>query len=398
MTTAEPLVFPFSAVELDPEPLFAELREGQPLCRVRLPYGDPGWLATRYEDVKAVLSDRRFSRAAALGHDEPRVRPNKGIPGNILGLDPPEHSRLRRVASKAFTIKRVGELRARTTATASALVDQMVERGGPADFVESFALPLPTTVICELLGVPVADRARFRTWTDAVMSTTRYTGEQVRDYHSQLEQYVAGLIAERRREPTDDLIGTLVAARDQEDRLREEELLLLVLTLLVAGHETTASQLGNFLYVLLTHPEQLAQIRADYDLIPRAVEELMRYIPLGYGAALARYALEDIELGGVTVRAGEAVIANMMSANRDEAAYSHPDKLDLRRAETSHFGFGHGLHTCLGAPLARMELQVTLRVLLDRLPKLRLAGPDHEIVWKAGVATRGPERLPVVWD
>ncbi|WP_163510896.1 cytochrome P450 [Fodinicola acaciae] len=394
MTAAR--AFPFSAPErLTVDPLFAELRRDQPLCRVQLAYGEPAWMATRYDDVKLVLGDPRFSRAAAVDRDEPRSRTHKGAPGNILSYDPPEHSRLRRLVTKAFTVRRVEQLRARAEEIAGGLVDNLT---APADLVEDFALPLPITVICEMLGVPYEDRVDFRTWSDAFLSTTRFTPSEVAYNVGQLREYMAGLIAQRREASRDDLLSGLVAARDDEDRLSEDELLAMAEGLLVAGHETTASQIPNFVYTLLTHPQQLAELRTDLGLVPQAVEELMRYVPLGAGGGSARYALEDVEVGGVVVNAGEPVIAAIASANRDEAVYTDPDRLDLHRKEASHVGFGHGPHHCLGAPLARMELQVALRTLLTRLPGLRLAVPAEEVVWRVGSATRSPAQLPVVWD
>ncbi|OXM72682.1 MULTISPECIES: cytochrome P450 [Amycolatopsis] len=399
MTTAEPRNYPFSTPErLEVEPMFAELRANQPLSRVRLPYGEPGWLATRYEDVKVVLGDPRFSRAASLEHDEPRMRPQPSLPGSILSMDPPDHSRLRRLVTKAFTVRRIEQLRPRVRQIADELVDGMLAAGPPADLVEAFALPVPVTVICELLGVPYADRGDFRYWSDAFLSTTRFPPEEVADCAGKMHAYLEGLIAQRRAEPRDDLLSGLVAARDNEDRLSEEELVRLAMALLIAGHETTASQIPNFVYTLLTHPDQLAMLRADLSLVPKAVEELMRFVPLGIGAGIARYATEDIELGGVLVRAGEAVLPALASANRDESVFPDADVLDLRREDTSHIGFGHGVHHCLGAPLARMELQVALDTLLRRLPDLRLADGESGVDWKEGLSTRGPERLLVTWE
>jgi cytochrome P450 len=401
MTDTEPRTYPFTEPErLDPEPMFATLRTDEPVSRVRLPYGESAWLATRYDDVKVVLGDPRFSRAAAVGRDEPRMRPTPSQPDGIMSLDPPEHSRLRRLVMKAFTVRRINELRPGVQKIADGFADAMVERGAPADLVEDFALPLPVTVICELLGVPYGDRGDFRVWSDAFLSTTKFTPDEVRECVGNLRAYMAGLIAMRREEAADDLLSALVAARDEEDRLSEDELLSLAQGLLVAGHETTASQIPNFVYVLLTHPEQLAALRADLSLVPKAVEELMRYVPLGIGAGIARYALEDVELGGVTIRAGEPVLPAIASANRDASVYAEPDVLDLHRQGSSHVGFGHGPHHCVGAPLARMELQVALDTLLRRLPGLRFAerGRDGGIAWKNGLSTRGPEHFPVEWD
>ncbi|MFJ2212912.1 cytochrome P450 [Streptomyces sp. NPDC101062] len=395
MTTDQPRTYPFACRKLDVDPHYALLRREEPLCRVQLPYGEPAWLATRYDDVKAVLSDPRFSRAAAVGRDQPRSRPYPSGAGSMISLDPPDHTRLRRLATKAFTARRIEALRPRAQKIADELVEAMRAKGTPAELVEDFALPLPITVICELLGVPFEDRADFRLWSDAFLSTTKFTLDEVTAHRTRLRTYITGLIAERRETPRDDLMTALVAARDDEDRLSEEELLSMVETILVAGHETTASQIPNFLHTLLAHPDQLAALRADLGLVPQAVEELLRYVPLGAGGSQPRYALEDVELGGVTVRAGEPVIVAAQSANRDESVYTSPDELDLGRREASHVGFGHGPHHCLGASLARMELQVALRTLLVRLPGLRLAG---DIVWKTGVATRGPERMPITWE
>lgn len=401
MTSAEPTTYPFGEPDrLEPDPLFAALRAERPLTRVRLPYGEAAWLATRYEDVRTVLGDPRFSRAAGVGRDEPRMRPHLLPPDTIMSMDPPEHSRLRRLVTKAFTVRGVERLRPRAQQIADGLVDAMLAGGAPADLVEDFALPLPITVICELLGVPYEDRTDFRLWSDAFLSTTKYTPDEVRLYVGRLREYMAGLIAERRAAGGggEDLLSGLVVARDEDDRLSEGEMLSLAEGLLVAGHETTASQIPNFVYVLLNHPEQLETLRADLSLVPRAVEELMRFVPLGTGAGIARYALEDVELSGVTVRAGEPVLPAMASANRDESVYTDPDRLDLLRKEASHVGFGHGPHHCLGAPLARMELQVALDTLLRRLPGLRFAGAEEGIEWKDGLATRGPARMPVAWD
>ncbi|MGW0573561.1 cytochrome P450 [Streptomyces tauricus] len=398
MTTAQPRSYPFASGKLDLDPLYAALRREEPVCRVRLPYGEPAWLATRYEDVKVVLGDSRFSRAAAVGRDQPRSRPYAAGAGAMISLDPPEHSRLRRLVAKAFTMRRIEELRPRVQQIADGLVDAMTAEGPPADLVQSFGLPLPIAVMCELLGVPYEDRADFRQWADAYLSTTKFTREQVIDARTRLREYVFALTAKRRTEPRDDLLSALVAARDNEDRLSEEELLTMAETILVAGHETTAAQIPNFIYLLLTNPSQLSALRADLSLVPQAVEELLRYIPAGAGSSQPRYALEDVVLGGVTVSAGEPVVVDRSSANRDDAVYTDPDELDLTRREAPHIGFGYGAHHCLGAPLARMELQVTLNTLLTRLPGLRFAGSADDVVWKSGVSTRGPERMPIRWD
>jgi cytochrome P450 len=390
--------YPFSAPDrLHLDPFYAELRRTEPLIRVRLPFGEEAWLATRYADVRTVLGDPRFSRAASVGRDEPRITPRQ-LEGGMLSMDPPEHTRLRRLVAKAFTARRVEQLRPRARQIADDLIDRMVDAGPPADLVEHFATPLPITVICELLGVPVEDQDRFHVWSEAVVSTTSLTPQQIKAYIDNLFGYMAGLIAQRRQRPTDDLIGALVRARDEDnDRLTEEEMVRLAAGLLAAGHETTVTQIPNFVYVLLTHPQQLRQLRDDPDLVPSAVEELMRYVPLGVASSFARYALEDVELGGVVVRAGEPVIGSVASANRDEEVFAEPDTLDLTRSTNPHIGFGHGAHHCIGAQLARMELQVAVATLLERLPGLRLAGPEEDLEWKSGLLVRGLKRMPVAW-
>ncbi|MGW0435384.1 cytochrome P450 [Micromonospora sp. NPDC003197] len=390
--------YPFTAPDrLHLDPTYAELREKQPLLRVRLPYGEEAWLATRHEDVKTVLGDLRFSRAAALGRDEPRSMP-RSIQEGILTMDPPDHTRLRKLVAKAFTARRVEQLRPRTQQIANELLDAMVAAGPPADLVEHFSTPLPIRVICELLGVPFADQDRFHTWSEAIVSTTSLTPEQVENYLGNLFAYIADLVAQRREEPTDDLISALVRARaEDEDRLTEDELVRLAAGLLAAGHETTVTQISNFVYVLLTHPTELDRLRADPKLIPTAVEELLRYVPLGAASAFARYAKEDVELGGSTVRAGEPVLGALSSANRDERVFADPDRLDLTRPINPHVGFGHGVHHCVGAQLARMELQVALGSLISRFPKLRLAVPEPELGWKSGMLVRGLTALPVAW-
>lgn len=390
--------YPFNPPErLDLDPRYAELREREPLTRIRMPFGEEAWLATRYADVRIVLGDPRFSRAAATARDEPRSTPQR-LPTGILSMDPPEHTRIRTLVAKAFTARRVERLRPRTQQIADELIDAMVETGPPADLVERFATPLPIRVICELLGVPVADEDKFHRWSEAIVSTTSLPTETIQEYLTNLNGYMAGLIEQRRHESTDDLLGAMVRARDEDqDRLTEDEMVRLAAGLLAAGHETTVTQIPNFVHTLLRHPEELARLRADPTLLPGAVEELLRHVPLGAASGFARYALEDVELGGVLVRAGEPVIVELGSANRDDRIFAEPDRLDLTRGHNPHMGFGHGVHHCLGAQLARMELQVAIGSLLTRLPDLRLAVPESELVWKSGMLVRGLKHMPVTW-
>jgi cytochrome P450 len=391
---AEPVTYPFNVAEgLGLAKAYAAAREGEGMVRVRLPHGEPAWLATRYADARLVLGDRRFSRADSLDHDAPRMRPGNDTTG-ILSMDPPDHTRLRTLVAKAFTMRRVEELRPRVRELTGELIDAMVAGGQPANLVEDFALPLPVAVICALLGVPVSDRAKFRGWSDAALSTSSMTQEEFLASREELRDYMRGLIARHREDPADDLMTALVEARDERDRLTELELVDLCVGILVAGHETTASQIPNFVLVLLENPDQWAKLAGDLMLIPAAVEELTRFVPLGAGAGFARYATEDVEVGGVLVRAGEPVLVSVSAANRDVLQFSDPESLRLDREGNQHLGFGHGVHHCLGAQLARLELQEALRALVTRLPGLKLAG---DVVWKTQMLVRGPRSMPVGW-
>lgn len=393
-THPEPVPYPFGAAAgLDIDPAFAEARETPGLIRVQLPYGEPAWLAVRYDDVRLVVGDRRFSRAMAVAADVPRMGPVK-LDAGIIVRDPPEHTRLRRLVAKAFTVHRVAQLRPRIRELAEELVAAMTARGMPVDLVEHFALSLPVAVICELLGVPVADRPKFRAWSDAFLSTNTATAEQFAENRDGFRDYLSGLVAARRAAPADDLMTALIEARDEHDRLSELELVDMCLGILVAGHETTASHIPNFLVVLQAHPERLAELRADLDLISAAVEELMRFTPLSYGPGFPRYATEDIEVGGVLVRAGEPVVVDFAAADRDPRQFPDPDELRFDRAENQHLGFGHGVHHCLGAPLATVELQEGLRALLGKLPGLHIAG---DVEWKVEMPVRGAQRMPIGW-
>ena len=398
--TAAPRPFPFQQADrLDIDPLYAELRAREPMTRIRMPYGGVAWLATRYEDVRAISADPRLSRQAARGRDDvPRMTRDETHRPSIITADPPDHTRLRRLVAKAFTARRMEALRPRVREMVAASLDAMIAEGPPADLVAHLALPLPIGVICELLGVPYADRDRFRAWSEGVLSTTALPEEDVRRCFTEIGGYLAGLIGRRRTRPTGDLLGTLVSARDDEDRLTEHELVTFGVTLLVAGHETTANQIGNFVYTLLAHPAQLGALYRRPDLVPGAVEELLRFIPLGSGGGFPRVATEDVEVGGVTVRAGETVFTSGPSANRDESVFDEPQTLDVTRADNPHVAFGHGVHHCLGAQLARLELTEALSGVLDRLPGLRLAAPDDELPWKVGLRVRGLRALPVAWD
>jgi cytochrome P450 len=396
-TDCEVRSYPFAeAHRLDVDPVYDHIREHEPLCRVRLPYGGDAWLVTRHEDVRAVLVDPRFSRAAGLGRDEPRASVATP-PRGMMDMDPPDLTRLRKLVTSAFTARRVERLRTRALAIATELVDRMIETGAPADLVKDFAQTLPITMICELLGIPVSDRKDFRAWAGAFVSGEALTAEQRNLGLGNLIGYMGELVRKRRDTPSDDLLGALVVARDGHGKLSEEELLMLAVGLLSAGYETTANQIPIFAYVLLTHPGQLQLLSAQPSLVPSAVEELMRYVPLGATVGIPRWAVADVQLSGGTIQAGEPVYADRTAANRDPRVFVDPHKLDITRQPNPHIGFGHGIHHCLGAQLARLELQVSLSVLLDRLPGLTLAVDEEDLAWRKGVTLRGLVALPVAW-
>jgi nocardicin N-oxygenase len=388
--------FPSVATQsLTPDPLLAVLCRRAPVARIRAPYGGECWIVLRYEDVRAVQTDPRFSRQAMVGKDVARTAPYPLQGGSIVEMDPPEHTRVRRIVSKAFTAKRVEALRPRAHDVVDALLDDLAKTEGAVDLVEGLCLPLPITMICEVLGVAYEDRSKFAAWARVFMSSSARTADEMMEAHGHLMQYLAGLVAQRRAQPTDDLLGALVLARDEGDALTEDELVNLGFSLLVGGFETTAAQLGKFLLFLLDHPDDLALLGERDDLVPSAVEELLRLINLAAGTSLAWVATEDVELGGVAIRAGDAVMASAAAANRDESVFADPERFDITRDPNPHVAFGHGAHFCIGAHLARMELQVAIGTVARRFPHVRLAVAPDDVPWRTGSAVWGLERLPV---
>jgi len=313
----------------------------------------------------------------------------------LTDMDPPDHTRLRRLLSHAFTVRRVEQLRATAERVAADLLDEMEKAGPPADLLTAYAIPLPGLMVCDLLGVPYDDRDHFQSLAEAFMSTTAMTDEEKLSKLGELAGYLAGLADQRRVHQEDDLISALVVAQEEGDRLTAEELVQITVLLLGAGYDSTASQIANSVHTLLRFPDQAALLRAEPGLMPGAVEEMLRWIP-GQQVAdvLPRYALEDVELSGGTVRAGEAVLLAKHAANRDPRQFLDPDRFDVTRNAKGHLAFGHGPHHCIGAQLARMDVQVALNALLQRFPDLRLAG---DVEWRVGMAMRGPLAMPVTW-
>ncbi len=404
MSTSDTLAFnPFlPEVHEDPYPLYRRLRAEDPVHRSALGF----WVLTRHADVLAVLRDPRMSRDPRRSERLELLRSSTEVDDllaseeaapSMLFVDPPDHTRLRALVNKAFTPGAVERLRPRVEAIVAGLLDRVVG-AGVMDVVEDVAYPLPVTVVCELFGVPEADRDRFRAWSrelvrllDPLVAADAL--ERALQARLGLRGYLRGLIAERRAYPTGDLLTALVAAEDQGHQLSEAELVSMCVLLLVAGHETTVNLIANGTLALLRHPEARASLQADSALAGSAVEELLRYdSPVQF---TSRHALADLDIGGCRVRVGESVVAVLGAANRDPAQFPDPDRLDLARAPNRHVAFGGGIHFCLGAPLARTEARIAISALLARLPGLEL-GPQPP-VRRDTVTLRGLASLPVTF-
>jgi cytochrome P450 len=382
----------------DPQGLFARLRSSAPVAQVITPEGVRAWLVTRYEDVRAALADSRLAKDWVT-HMTPEdfdinVDPIQAyLDQHMLNLDPPDHSRLRRLVVKAFTPGRVAALRPRISAVAGELLDAMERGPAETDLIEAFAFPLSVTVICELIGIPVEDQGSFRDWSGTLLSS-RGTRQEARTAAVEMYEYFTQLVAQRRRSPTDDLLSALIATRDSDDSLSEHELLSMMFLLLVAGHETMVNLIAGGTLALLAHPAELARLLDDPSLLPSAIEELLRYAnPLNH--ATERFTLEPVTIGEITIPAKEWVMLATASANRDPARFAAADRLDVGRDTAGHVGFGHGIHYCLGAPLARLEGEIAFGMLLSRFSEMMLAVPASSLRWRSSSLIHGVESLPV---
>lgn len=398
----EPVKFPLppSPVPYDTGPETQALAARCPVTRVELPDGSAAWAVTGFSEVREVLIDQRYSRALACAPDRPRQGMDYILAESLMGMDPPQHSRLRKLVASAFTEKRMQAIRPEVTRIVGSLLDEMIAGPRPADLVRSLSLLLPSRVICSLLGVPPGDLYTFHGWSNTLFADWSRTSEEMAEAYTAINGYMAELVARKRKEPADDLISVLIEARDSGDRLSEDELVRFCFGLLMAGHETTANQLNMSFVALCHHPAELARLRADPGLIPVAVEELLRFVQIAGKGSIppARITREEVCLGGVTIPAGDAVLPLMNMANRDSAAFPDPNRLDLLREPKTHVAFGAGTHHCLGAQLARMELQEGLRGLLSRLPGLRMAVPLSEVEFREGHLLASMRELPVTWD
>ena len=395
----------------DPLAYFSRMREEGPVRPVVLPHGDRAWMVTRYPEVRAALADARLHKEWAGKLTSPDWVPDE-VTGylsvHMLNTDPPNHTRLRKLVTKAFTARRVAGLRPRVEAITASLLDAIEARaavlkdaGGEdaIDLIEAFAFPLPVTVICELLGVPARDRAQFRQWSNAIVASEGEPGS-FRAAGAAMYHYFTRLVAAKRTEltegtgPADDMVSALIEAHDSGDSLDERELIAMLFLLLVAGHETTTNLIASGALALLSNPAELARLRSDPSLLPGAVEELLRYTnPLNH--ATERFTLEPVEIGGVTIPAREWVLCATSSANRDPHRFGDPDRLDVGRDAGGHVAFGHGIHYCLGAPLARLEGEVAFGALFGRFPDLSLAADPATLRWRPSSLIHGLEALPV---
>lgn len=401
----KPVNLASSEFKANPFPFYAQLRAEAPVYRttITLPTKHPVWLITRYADVAAALKDERFAkdRNNALSQDQIRKTPwmpgiFKALEKNMLDMDAPDHTRLRGLVHKVFTPRLVEQMREQVQQLANELLDTAA-KNKRFDLIEDYALPIPMTIISEVLGVPPQDRQNFHRWTKGLVSASHPIQMLWKlPTFVRLLTYIRKLCQLRRNDPQDDLISALVEANENGDSLNDEELQGMVAILLIAGHETTVNLIGNGTLALLENPSQFDLLRTNPSLIKTATEELLRYSP-PVEAATERYAREDITIDGVTIPRGEQVMAVIASANRDAIQFDNPDTLDITRENNKHLSFGQGIHYCVGAPLARLEGHIAFNTLLARMPNLRLAVPTESLRWRSGLTLRGLEALPVMF-
>lgn len=385
----------------DPHTLSRRLREQAPVRPVVLPHGLRAWLVTSHAEARALLAEQSLSKDGAnIGELFDRhMSTNNGMHGELaqslaahmLNSDPPAHTRLRKLVNKAFTSRAVARLEPRIEEITTELLDEL-SGADEAELLEAFAFPLPITVICELLGVPEAERGPFRDWSNTLVSSS--PGDEVERASTEMATYLGELVQRKRAAPGEDLLSELVHASDDGDRLSEVELVSMAFLLLVAGHETTVNLIGNGVLALLRHPDQLAALRADNALMPGAIEEFLRYEgPVNI--ATLRYTTAPLSVGDTEIPEGEFVMISLLAANRDGERFDAPDELDITTPAGGHLAFGHGIHYCVGAPLARLEGQIAIGRLLERFPRLRLNGEVDGLRWRNSTLMRGLEKLPV---
>lgn len=399
--TRTPLAAPFAITDgTTRHARYAELAAAGPVHRIALPTGEPAWLITGYDEARQALQDPRLIKSDAahanLGRDLLPPEVFAAVSHSMLNSNPPDHTRLRRLVTAAFTRPRIEQFAPRIQQITDELLAAMAN-ARQVDLIDSFAYPLPITVICELLGVPADRRADFREWSSVVVTGVLAGPDALVAAGTAMVSYLRELVDAKCAAPADDVLSALVAVRDGQDRLSEDELISMVFLLLVAGHETTVNLISNGVRALLVHPEQLALLRAQPHRLPDAIEEMLRFDgPLQ--VAPLRWTAEPVDIGGVTIPAGEIVLPGLLAANRDPACITQPGALDITRTHNPHLAFGHGIHHCLGLTLARLEGRIALGTLLARFPRLRLAVPAQQLAWRPGVLMNSLATLPVAID
>ncbi|GAA3537729.1 cytochrome P450 [Amycolatopsis ultiminotia] len=376
-----------------------------PIAKAQLPSGDPFWLVSGYEEARAVLSDSRFSSDRFQYHPRfkqlpeglrERLRDDKARAGSFINMDPPEHSRYRKLLAGQFTVRRIRAIGTRIEEIVAERLDAMLAKGNTADLMAEFAFPVPSLMICELLGVRYADREEFQQRAAALLQVDASLKEAVANADA-LRAFMQRLVTQKRENPADDILSGLIHHPEAEQALTDDELVNIANLLLIAGYDTTASMLGLGIFVLLQRPDQLAALRANPAGIGDSVEEMLRYLSV-INPGLFRFAKEDLEICGEHIPAGSSVVVSVVATNRDEKRWERPAELDVTRVRGPHVAFGHGVHQCLGQQLARMELQVGYTELLRRLPGLRLAVAPEEVPLRNDMLTYGVHALPVAWD
>ncbi|MFI5662198.1 cytochrome P450 [Streptomyces sp. NPDC051684] len=399
-TTTRPPVRQWPALDLhgvDFDPVLTRLMDEGPVTRIALPNGEGwAWLVTRHADVRMVANDARFSREAVVGRQVTRLAPHFIPQAGAVGFaDPPDHTRLRRAVAAAFTTRGVERLRTRARAMLDELVDGMLRDGPPADLTERLLAPFPIAVICELMGVPAADRQLMHTWTQLILSSAHGADVSERA-KNEMSAYFTRLIRSRADGAGEDVTSLLGAAVDAQELTEDEAVGIAVLVQI--GGEAVTNNCGNMAYILLTRPDLMARLREEPGLRPRAIDELLRYIPHRSAVGLSRIALEDVEIAGVRIGEGEPVYVSYLAANRDPEVFADPDRIDFERTPNPHVSFGFGPHYCVGGMLAQLESELLVDVLADRFPGLRLAVPAADVPFRKGALIRGPEALPVTWS
>ncbi|GAA5026694.1 cytochrome P450 [Streptomyces siamensis] len=391
---------PFDYSEaLDFDPVLANLMRRDAPARIRLPYGEAdAWLVTGFDAVKHVTTDQRLSRAAIIGHDYPRLTAEPIVsPESINVMDPPHSSRVRQLASQAFTQQRVDGMRHRIVRLADLLLDEMEEKGPPADLVKYLSTTLPQHTVLDLLGVEREDWPRMQEAVLRLLVVDAHNKDAAAKAKADLTAYFAELVEQRRHSPGDDLISLMAEARDGEDHLDDNELAVMALTLALSGQDTATCEISNIVYLLLTHPELEDHLRRRPETLTDVLHEMLRYIPFRKGVGIPRMALEDVELDGAQIRAGDFVHVSYLAANRDPERYPKPDVIDVDRPNRPHMTFGWGGHRCIAVPLAMAELEVAVGRLMQRFPGLKLAVPPDEVRWDQQTIRRFPLELPVTW-